>query len=175
LSSRPPKAGTILDPALVGRLSEGACASLTADAPADRWAAVLDATAYSPVRLTVKPHSIPEKPSDELLASAKKLASRLPQIAAAFGIETNDGPAKPRGPRRPLPPRPPRPPIAPPEVAQAVEPAEQVAPESRLEAQVESVEDFKPPESVEHAEPPESVEQVEDVERTTEDELPRDL
>ena len=74
LSSRPPKAGVILDPALTARLAEGACASLTADAPADRWAAVLDATAFSPVRLAVKPQSLPEKPSDELVANAKKLA-----------------------------------------------------------------------------------------------------
>ncbi|MEY2434775.1 MAG: hypothetical protein QOC92_4500 [Acidimicrobiaceae bacterium] len=149
LSSRPPKAGTILDPALVGRLSEGACASLTADAPADRWAAVLDASAYSPIRLTVKPQSIPEKPSDELLTIAKKLASRLPQIAAAFGIETTEKPARPRGPRRPLPPRPP---VAPAEAVAPPEPVEPVAPEASVE----------------------SVEQVEHVERPADDEVAHD-
>jgi hypothetical protein len=112
LSSRPPKAGTILDPVLATRLTEGACASLTADAPADRWAAVLDATAYSPVRLAVKPQSLPEKPSDELLAIAKKFASRLPQVAAAFGIEATETRPKSRGARKPVPPPPPpRPPI----------------------------------------------------------------
>src|SRR5439155_13142006 len=46
LSSRPPKAGTILEPTLTTRLAEGACASLTAEALPDRWAAVLDATAF---------------------------------------------------------------------------------------------------------------------------------
>lgn len=112
LSSRPPKAGVILDPALTTRLAEGACASLTADAPAERWAAVLDATAFSPVRLAVKPQSLPEKPSDELVANAKKLASRLPQVAAAFGIEVSDMP-RPRGARRPVPPPPPIPPPPP--------------------------------------------------------------
>jgi hypothetical protein len=118
LSSRPPKAGVILDPALTTRLAEGACASLTADAPVERWTAVLDATAFSPVRLAVKPQSLPEKPSDELMASAKKLASRLPQVAAAFGIEVTDAP-RTRGPRKPVPP-PPR--IPPPPPAAAAEP-----------------------------------------------------
>ena len=129
LSSRPPKAGVILDPALTTRLAEGACASLTADAPAERWAAVLDATAFSPVRLAVKPHSLPEKPSDELVASVKKLASRLPQVAAAFGIEVSDAPrsrasSKPKPvppPPRIPPPPPPRPPTASADVAQEVE------------------------------------------------------
>ncbi len=82
LSSRPPEsrrhARSGVD--LASRRERGA--SLTADAPADRWAAVLDATAFSPVRLTVTPQSPPETPSDELIASSKKLASRLPQVAA---------------------------------------------------------------------------------------------
>lgn len=122
LSSRPPKAGMILAPTLTTRLAEGAGASLTADAPAERWAAVLDATAFSPVRLAVKPQSLPEKPSDQLIASVKKLASRLPQVATAFGIEVNDAP-RPRGARRPVPPPPPIPPPPPlaTEVAQQVE------------------------------------------------------
>lgn len=129
LSSRPPKAGVILDPALTARLAEGACASLTADAPADRWAAVLDATAFSPVRLAVKPQSLPEKPSDELVASAKKLASRLPQVAAAFGIEVGDAP-RPRGSSKPKPvpppPRIPPPPPTPPQSAQVAQVAQEV-------------------------------------------------
>ena len=133
LSSRPPKAGTLLDPALSTRLREGASASLTADAPADRWAAVLDATAYSPVRLSVTPQSLPANPSEELLASAKKLASRVPQVAAAFGIEVTEAPKTGRGPRPPRPPRsgrpplPPRPPAIPPPPPQAA-PAAAVAP-----------------------------------------------
>lgn len=124
LSSRPPKAGVILDPALTTRLAEGACASLTADAPADRWAAVLDATAFSPVRLAVKPQSLPEQPSEELVANAKKLASRLPQVAAAFGIEPSDAPRTRRPPKpKPVPP-PPRIPPPPPMPAEAAESAE---------------------------------------------------
>jgi hypothetical protein len=124
LSSRPPKAGVILDPALTTRLAEGASASLTADAPAERWAAVLDATAFSPVRLAVKPQSLPEKPSDELVASAKKLASRLPQVAAAFGIEVSDAPRS-RASSKPKPvPPPPRIPPPPPLSAKPVQEVE---------------------------------------------------
>lgn len=129
LSSRPPKAGVILDPALTSRLAEGASASLTADAPAERWAAVLDATAFSPVRLAVKPQSLPEKPSDDLVASAKKLASRLPQVAAAFGIDVTDAPRARGGGKakaRPVPPPPriPPPPPLPTATAEAVESVE---------------------------------------------------
>lgn len=112
LSSRPPKAGTILDAALSTRLAEGAAASLTADAAPDRWAAVLDATAFSPVRLAVKPQSIPEQPSDELVATVKKFASRVPHVAEAFGIEPSEAPARSRGPRRPKKAVPPPPPVA---------------------------------------------------------------
>ena len=101
VSSRPPKAGTILDPALSTRLTEGACASLTAEAGPDRWAAVLDATAFSPVRLAVKPQSIPAQPSDELIETIKRFGSRLPLVAEAFGIDAGSLPARPKSPRRP--------------------------------------------------------------------------
>jgi hypothetical protein len=109
LSSRPPKAGTILDPALSARLTEGACASLTAEAGTDRWAAVLEAAAFSPVRLAVKPQSIPAPSSDELLDTVKRFASRLPLVAEVFGIDTSTLPARPKAPRRPKRPVPPPP------------------------------------------------------------------
>jgi hypothetical protein len=114
LSSRPPKAGTILDPALSARLAEAATASLTADTPADRWGVVLEAIAFSPVRLTIAPASRPDEPSDELLATVRKFAGRVPQVAAAFGVEPAPEPRK-RTPRKaaakkPVPPPPPAPP-----------------------------------------------------------------
>src|SRR5438067_3835671 len=130
LSSRPPKAGTLLDPALSTRLTEGAAASLTAEAAPDRWAAVLDATAFSPVRLAVKPQSIPEQPSDELLTTVKKFASRVPLVAEAFGIDASQAPARSKGPRRPpkkpVPPPPPPPVAGPPTAAESAPAAEQV-------------------------------------------------
>ncbi len=75
------------NPRSTTRLADAASASLTAEAPADRWAVVLEAVAFSPVRLTVAPRSRPEQPSEELLAVVRKYAGRVPQVAAAFGIE----------------------------------------------------------------------------------------
>jgi hypothetical protein len=74
--------------------------------------------------LAVKPQSLPDKPSDELVASAKKLASRLPQVAAAFGIEVTDAPRS-RGASKPKPvPPPPRIPPPPPLSAEVVQEVE---------------------------------------------------
>lgn len=183
LSSRPPKAGVMLDPALISRLAESAGASLTAEAPADRWAAVLDATAFSPVRLTVTPHSRPETPSDELIASIKKLASRLPQVAAAFGIEVTDAPRSRAG-RRPVPPPPPIPP--PPTLEKTAAPVEEAPavvdtaePDSEVvdtaESDSEVVDTAEPePELVDVPDAPESAEVVEEVERPNEDEITGD-
>jgi hypothetical protein len=97
VSSRPPKAGTPFPPELATRLAEETAKSLTAETGSDRYATVLDALAYSPVRGQVVPEGIPAEPSDELLAALKKLASRLPKIAALFGIEAPAAPTKGRG------------------------------------------------------------------------------
>jgi hypothetical protein len=87
VSSRPPKAGTMLSPDLRMALLGWANAALSAEATPDRWAAVLDAIAHAPVRTEVAPVSTPETPSEELLAVVKKYASRVPKVAVAFGIE----------------------------------------------------------------------------------------
>lgn len=50
LSSQPPKAGARFPAELAGRLSAAASAALEIDAPADRWIAMLEAAAFSPVR-----------------------------------------------------------------------------------------------------------------------------
>jgi len=143
LSSRPPKAGTILDPALSTRLTEGASASLTAEAGPDRWAAVLDATAFSPVRLTVKPQSTPAQPSDELLEVIKRFGSRVPLVAEAFGIDTSSLPARPKAPRRP------KKPVPPPPAKQKAKPEPQSeAPAEKVEEIERPVEDDVPAESV---------------------------
>jgi hypothetical protein len=145
ISSRPPKAGSMLAPDVRAALTEGASAALTEEATAERWAAVLDAIAYAPVRNDVAPASVPATPSDELLAVIKKAGGRVPKVAAAFGIEVS-APARPSGrtlrppkpPRRPgtvpVPPRPESPSTlaaapapAPPVVAEPDVPAEVVA------------------------------------------------
>ena len=59
LSSVPPKAGVPFPPVLAARLAEATTASLQpADGP-DRWVAVLEAAAFSPVRSLVKPTAPP--------------------------------------------------------------------------------------------------------------------
>ncbi|MGH9184695.1 MAG: hypothetical protein ACRD0U_02590 [Acidimicrobiales bacterium] len=94
LSSRPPKAGALLPPDLTGRLVAAASAALTADISADRWATVLDALSYSPVRRSVTPQSLPEPAGEELLGVVRKFASRLPDLAGKFGIEPAPAPIR---------------------------------------------------------------------------------
>jgi len=104
LSTRPPKAGARFPAPLAGRLTEAAGAALNATATTDRWVAVLEAIAFSPVRSSVVAISVPDPVPDELKAAVAKSASALPQIASQFGIEPPavTGPPKPR---RPVPPR----------------------------------------------------------------------
>ncbi len=86
LSSRPPKAGAPLPPELATRLAEGAGAALTDDAPAERWVAVLDALAFSPVRDKVIPASLPKELHDDVRSTIARLATRIPKIAHIFEI-----------------------------------------------------------------------------------------
>ena len=136
LSSRPPKAGAPLPAELATRLTEATNAALTTETGAERYATVLDALAYSPVRQAVVPEGVPAEPGEALLTAVRKLAGRVPQIAALFGIEPT--PAKSgrsRGPRSggkvPAPPKrpagapapiPPPPPVAPTTVPEAAVP-----------------------------------------------------
>ena len=103
LSSRPPKAGVRFPPELASRLAEATTAALTPDAASDRWAAVVEALAFSPVHSVVTPAAPPEAVSDELRAMVKGVAGAVPQIAALLGIEAPP-PGQPPGPRPPAPP-----------------------------------------------------------------------
>lgn len=131
LSSRPPKAGAPLPIDMAERLATAASESLTSEVTSDRYATVIDAVAFSPVRTQVKAQGVPANPSDELTKAVTKLAGRIPQIAALFGIEA---PAqKPRGKgKRPTPPPPPQsaaPTPAPEPASAAAEPAASAADE----------------------------------------------
>ena len=95
-SSRPPKAGSPLPADLAARLAAAANESMTADTSSERWATVLDAVAYSPVRQQVAPAALPGTVSDELRATVKKLEKRIPHISAMF--------AAPEKTARPIPP-----------------------------------------------------------------------
>ena len=90
LSSRPPKAGAPLPPELAARLTEAANAAFGPEVTQERWATVLDAVAYSPVRQHVVPEAYPESPSDELMTAVRKLAGRVPEIAKHFGVEATE-------------------------------------------------------------------------------------
>ncbi|MDZ7732445.1 MAG: hypothetical protein U5R31_04430 [Acidimicrobiia bacterium] len=64
---------------------------MTAETAPDRYATVLDALAHSPVREQAEPQGVPERPGDELSATVRKLASRVPQVARRFGISPATG------------------------------------------------------------------------------------
>ena len=113
LSSRPPKAGAPLPPELATRLAEGAGAALTDDAPAERWVAVLDALAFSPVRDKVIPTSLPKELHDDVRSTIARLATRIPKIAHIFEIAPDRNAPRPkverRKPKKAQPKRPPKP------------------------------------------------------------------
>jgi hypothetical protein len=111
LSSRPPKAGVRFPPELSVQLAAATITTLSPDAGSDRWVAVLDALAFSPVRNQVVPTGIPANPSEELQSTVKRLARQLPAIAAMFGVDAPAGstgraprPARKPGLRPPAPP-----------------------------------------------------------------------
>ncbi len=103
LSSRPPRAGTPLPVDMAERLANMAAEDLNPTTNQQRWSTVVDSVALSPVRTQVIPLGAPEKPSEDLLATVRRLADRVPQIAALFGIEPQ---APSRRGRRPPPPPP---------------------------------------------------------------------
>ncbi len=104
LSSQPPKAGVMFPPDLARRLGEAATAALQPEDPADRWIAVLEAAAFSPVRTLVAPTTAPPVVTDDLKATTLRLGPALPQIAALLGVEIPAGTPKPK-PLRAGPPR----------------------------------------------------------------------
>jgi hypothetical protein len=160
LSSRPPKAGAPLPAELATKLADAASASLTADTAADRWATVLDALSFSPVRLTVVPASKPETPSEELVAVITRMADRVPKVAEAFGIDPSAAPSRkgrgrggaggakgggaPKGGGKPRPPRPPKPPKPTADVAMEAAPTAEAPPAAEAEADAPAAEPEAP-------------------------------
>lgn len=104
LSSQPPKAGARFPAELATRLAAAASAALEVDAPADRWVAMLEAAAFSPVRSQLNAAAIPAVVAPELLACVTRLAPAVPQVAAKFGVAVAPGAAMPRPlrPTRPI-------------------------------------------------------------------------
>jgi hypothetical protein len=108
LSSEPPKAGQPFPAELGTKLLNAARESLTSDNSVDRWIAVLEAAAFSPIRSQVTVQSLPPTQSEQLIATVKRLAPVLPQVASAFGITAEPGASAPRPLRAPRPVRKPR-------------------------------------------------------------------
>jgi hypothetical protein len=104
LSSQPPKAGVMFPPELARRLGAAATAALGPDDPADRWIAVIEAAAFSPVRTLVTPTTAPTVITDDLKATTLRLGPALPQIATLLGVEVPADAPKPK-PLRTGPPR----------------------------------------------------------------------
>jgi hypothetical protein len=136
MTSEPPKAGQPFPSELGAKLAQAATAGLTTETAPDRWIALLEALAFSPIRGQVKLTTLPQQPSEALLATVKRLSSLLPQIASLFGIEVAPGASSPR-PLRPT--RPvrvkPKTTAAKPAAAAAVTDAEVAAPVSPTSAE----------------------------------------
>ena len=96
LSSQPPKAGHPFPAPLATQLIEATVAGLTVDAPGERWIALLEAAAFSPIHGKVLPAAPPAVVSEELTKTVTRLAPLMPQIAALFGIAVDP---KARAPR----------------------------------------------------------------------------
>ena len=102
LSAMPPKAGVPFPAPLGAKLGQATVAALTTDDPPDRWIAVLEAAAFSPIRASVTPQAAPANPSPELIATVTRLGPLLPQIASLFSVEVPDKAPAPK-PLRPTP------------------------------------------------------------------------
>jgi hypothetical protein len=102
LSSQPPKAGVPFPTDIAQRLIDSTNAALAPMDGPDRWSAILEAAAFSPIRTMVRPARKPDAVSDELAATVKRLAPALPLVAELFEIEIAPDAPMPK-PQRPGP------------------------------------------------------------------------
>ena len=102
LSSQPPKAGVPFPADIAQRLVDSTNASLAPMDSAERWIAMLEAAAFSPIRSAVAPVRKPDEITDELVTTVKRLAPALPQVAELFEIEVDPKAPMPK-PLRPGP------------------------------------------------------------------------
>ena len=128
LSGEPPKAGVLFPVELGQQIAIAAADSLSNEASSDRWIAILEALAFSPIRTAVKPLGAPQATTDALRQTVKRLAPLVPQIAALFAIEVKPGAQTPRPLRPPRPKREFKRKPKTPKAAASNAPAEAVAP-----------------------------------------------
>ena len=130
ISSEPPKAGQPFPVERGAQLAAAASASLSSETAPDRFSALLEAIAFSPVRGQVKLAAAPPAPNEAMLATVKRVAPLVPQIATMFGITVAPGANSPR-PLRPTRPVRPKGKPAPTKAAQApASPVVATAPEA---------------------------------------------
>jgi len=111
LSAQPPEPTARFPAALVERLAASAGAAMTSTTPTERWLAILEAAAGSPIRRQIHPEGLPEDPSGEILRKARVAAGSLPALAPLLGLSMPPPPKPLRPARPPRPPRPARPPM----------------------------------------------------------------
>ena len=138
LSGEPPKAGVLFPVELGQQLAKATADSLSNEASSDRWIAILEALAFSPIRAAVKPLGAPQATTDALRQTVKRLAPLVPQIAALFAIEVKPGAQTPRPLRPPRPKRDFKRKPKTPKAAASIAPVEAVAP-SEVVASTEAV------------------------------------
>ncbi len=86
LSSRPPEPTTKLPPELAEELTEAVDNMMSPETPSDRWMALIEALALSPIRRQVHPKGLPENASSQLIELAKENSGRIPSLAQMLGI-----------------------------------------------------------------------------------------
>ncbi|MHB1487840.1 MAG: hypothetical protein ACYCZM_09850 [Acidimicrobiales bacterium] len=120
-SARPPEPTARFPAELAVRLSEAAGAGMSSELSPERWMAMMEAVADSPVRRSVKPVGLPAEPDPALMEQAKHLCGRIPGMAGLLGMNMPPPPGPPRPPARP--PRPPSPSPAPAPPVEATSPS----------------------------------------------------
>ncbi len=106
-SAQPPEPTARFPAALVEKLSASAGAAMTTATPIERWLALLDAAAASPIRRQIHPEGLPEDPSGEVVRKARLAAGSIPALAPMIGLSMPPPPKPIRGARPVRPPRPP--------------------------------------------------------------------
>jgi len=101
-SIRAPEPSARLSAELAVRLADAAGQAMSSEVTPEAWLALLDVVVDCPVRRTVKPAGIPTGADEALLATARKAAGQVPELARLLGIPI----PPPPGPRRPVPARP---------------------------------------------------------------------
>jgi hypothetical protein len=90
ISSRPPKAGAPVPTELNARLVSAVSEGLNERTRQDLYAATLDALSFAPMRAQVVPAGRPAEPGEDLLEAVRRVADKLPEIAASFGIDPKE-------------------------------------------------------------------------------------